>query len=269
VRHTAVAKHLGLVALRLAETPLLPLNTTQYALELYGYLEKVEHAAASFEVTVDFSPLRKSIHKLVKASSHLDKSKAHAVHELEKALEDLEKYRKKAHAKCSARSWPRIRAFVKSVFGVKQSQDQQDNQVQDTQVPVETPVDLQDDQDHHRYRLEHHRLHRKHADGKKPKLPKIIRRVKKAAEVVVAHNKKLSSFESGFIDEKGIKDREWYRNLVVAPGKWTGYGATTFPALSEAIEVEKNATLAEYEITRLLTHLDALADNLHVGKHDR
>lgn len=44
----------------------------------------------------------------------------------------------------------------------------------------------------------------------------------KAAEVVVAHNKKLSSFERGFIDEEGIKDREWYKNLVVAPGKWTG-----------------------------------------------
>lgn len=40
VRHVAVAKHLGLVTLRLLQPPLLPLNTTQYASELGTYLEK-------------------------------------------------------------------------------------------------------------------------------------------------------------------------------------------------------------------------------------
>ena len=35
-----------------------------------------------------------------------------------------------------------------------------------------------------------------------------------------AINKKLASFERGFLSEAGIKDREWYRHLGVAPGKW-------------------------------------------------
>lgn len=35
-------------------------------------------------------------------------------------------------------------------------------------------------------------------------------------------NSKLAGYERGFINRDGIKDREWYRNLVVAPGKWTG-----------------------------------------------
>jgi N-acetylated-alpha-linked acidic dipeptidase len=39
-RHVAVAKHLGLVALRLTDAIILPLNTTQYALELDEYLQK-------------------------------------------------------------------------------------------------------------------------------------------------------------------------------------------------------------------------------------
>ena len=48
------------------------------------------------------------------------------------------------------------------------------------------------------------------------------KRFRKAVERVRAANKKLASFERGFIHEEGIKDREWYRNLDVAPGKWLG-----------------------------------------------
>lgn len=39
-RHIAVARHLGLTALRIADAIILPLNTTQYALELEFYLER-------------------------------------------------------------------------------------------------------------------------------------------------------------------------------------------------------------------------------------
>lgn len=36
----AIAKHLGLLALRLTDAIILPLNTTQYTLELHQYLKK-------------------------------------------------------------------------------------------------------------------------------------------------------------------------------------------------------------------------------------
>ena len=39
VLQVAVAKHLGLMTLRLADSPLLPINTTHYALEMFKYLE--------------------------------------------------------------------------------------------------------------------------------------------------------------------------------------------------------------------------------------
>ena len=112
------------------------------------------------------------------------------------------------------------------------------------------------------------------------------RKFREAARRVRQANAKLVAFERGFIHEEGIKDREWYRNLDVAPGKWLGeswflspvqrvgadvgghcvlgYGATTFPALTEAFTIEKNATLAEYEAKRLQTLIENMRDAIKV-----
>ncbi|KAG6829605.1 hypothetical protein H0H92_004074 [Tricholoma furcatifolium] len=92
--------------------------------------------------------------------------------------------------------------------------------------------------------------------------PKEIKKLVKAAKRIVKANKKIIAFERGFISEDGIKDREWYKHLGVAPGKWLGYGATTFPALAEALEFDKNVTLAEYEARRLTDLLEKLAHSL-------
>jgi N-acetylated-alpha-linked acidic dipeptidase len=111
-----------------------------------------------------------------------------------------------------------------------------------------------------------------------------IHRFIKAAKRVSRANKKLVAFERGFISEEGIKEREWYKHLGVAPGKWLGkklyrlhscelgtnksmvvkigYGATTFPALTEAITLEKNVTLIHHEAKRLKTLLDKLANDI-------
>ena len=43
-----------------------------------------------------------------------------------------------------------------------------------------------------------------------------------------------------------------------------GYGATPLPALSEAIEFEKNSTLAQYEVGRLTDLIDKLADSIRI-----
>lgn len=97
-------------------------------------------------------------------------------------------------------------------------------------------------------------------------------------------NEKLIGFERGFISEDGLEGREWYRHLGVAPGKWlgalltfsasvigenvlttlcvAGYGATTLPAVAEALTIEKNVTLAEKEAKRLTLLLNKLARTL-------
>lgn len=43
-----------------------------------------------------------------------------------------------------------------------------------------------------------------------------------------------------------------------------GYGATTLPALSEAVLYERNVTLAEYEVTRLINLIRKLAKGLEI-----
>lgn len=48
------------------------------------------------------------------------------------------------------------------------------------------------------------------------------RRFLRAVKHIQKINQKLAAFERGFIHEDGIKDREWYRHLGVAPGKWLG-----------------------------------------------
>ena len=55
-----------------------------------------------------------------------------------------------------------------------------------------------------------------------PWLPGPVRRFIEAARRLGRSNKKLIAFERGFISEGGIKDREWYKHLGVAPGKWLG-----------------------------------------------
>ncbi|KAG9317382.1 hypothetical protein JVU11DRAFT_1581 [Chiua virens] len=90
------------------------------------------------------------------------------------------------------------------------------------------------------------------------------RRLLKAIKRVQAVNHKLVAFERGFISKEGIKDREWYKHLGVAPGKWLGYGATTFPALTEAIVMDRNATAAGREAERLKTHIDNLTEKITV-----
>ena len=44
----------------------------------------------------------------------------------------------------------------------------------------------------------------------------------------------------------------------------TGYGATTFPALTEAFTIEKNATMAQYEAKRLQELIEKLAHEIKV-----
>jgi len=49
-------------------------------------------------------------------------------------------------------------------------------------------------------------------------------------------NAQLRDIDQLLLDDRGLPDRPWYRNLVYAPGRFTGYGAKTLPGVREAIE---------------------------------
>jgi N-acetylated-alpha-linked acidic dipeptidase len=50
----------------------------------------------------------------------------------------------------------------------------------------------------------------------------LIRKLIKAAKRVRKANQRLIAFERGFISKEGIRNREWYKHLGVAPGLWLG-----------------------------------------------
>ncbi|KAI1130255.1 N-acetylated-alpha-linked acidic dipeptidase-like protein 2 [Nemania abortiva] len=62
-------------------------------------------------------------------------------------------------------------------------------------------------------------------------------------------NHKKRDFQRGFVSQGGLPDREFYQNLIFAPGIDTGYAATTFPGITEAV-VAGNLTLAAEYVTR-------------------
>lgn len=56
------------------------------------------------------------------------------------------------------------------------------------------------------------------------------------------------SLDQALTADVGLPGRPWYRNLVYAPGKFTGYGAKTLPGVREAIEEERWADADKYSV---------------------
>lgn len=71
-------------------------------------------------------------------------------------------------------------------------------------------------------------------------------------------NQKLIQSERLLIHADGLRDRPWFKNLVYAPGFYTGYGVKTLPGVREAIEQERWKE-AEAEIVRVAAALTAQA----------
>jgi N-acetylated-alpha-linked acidic dipeptidase len=71
----------------------------------------------------------------------------------------------------------------------------------------------------------------------------------------------LRDIDQLLLDPQGLPIRPWYRNLIYAPGRFTGYGAKTLPAVREAIE-ERRFDDARAYIPRTAAVLNAYADRL-------
>jgi N-acetylated-alpha-linked acidic dipeptidase len=49
----------------------------------------------------------------------------------------------------------------------------------------------------------------------------------------------MQSIDQTLSPNAGLPGRPWFKNLVYAPGRFTGYGAKTLPGVREAIEDER------------------------------
>jgi N-acetylated-alpha-linked acidic dipeptidase len=70
--------------------------------------------------------------------------------------------------------------------------------------------------------------------------------------------------EQSLAVDVGLPGRDWYKHLIYAPGRYTGYAAKTLPGVREAIEEERWADVDRYAgLTGAA--LDAYADKLDEG----
>jgi N-acetylated-alpha-linked acidic dipeptidase len=70
--------------------------------------------------------------------------------------------------------------------------------------------------------------------------------------------------EQTLVADIGLPGRDWYKNLIYAPGRYTGYAAKTLPGVREAIEEERWADVDRYAALTGAV-LDAYADKLDEG----
>jgi N-acetylated-alpha-linked acidic dipeptidase len=60
-----------------------------------------------------------------------------------------------------------------------------------------------------------------------------------SADRVVKLQSLMLTIDQSLLSDTGLPERAWYKNLVYAPGRFTGYGAKTLPGVREAIEDER------------------------------
>jgi N-acetylated-alpha-linked acidic dipeptidase len=149
------------------------------------------------EILPDLFPLRRAIAKLQDASFKLDEEKVSAEKAFLKAL-------KKISRVPDSRIVRRIIQWIKEHLGIGSQE------VRDLRFGALKWMSSVTES-----RLSEMDIWKSH--GKGP-LYDFIR----AAKRVRVANQKLMAFERGFLSEDGIKDREWYRHLGVAPGKHLG-----------------------------------------------
>ena len=179
-KHVEATKILGLLSLRVADSLVLPLNTTQYAIELSFYLDKVLAIAESTETEgpqLKLSSLAKAIHNLTETSKSLDKATESQLEELHRLLPAPPRPPPHhPHHKCGGLSLKRTFLKVCAAFGSDRCEDA---------------------------------LHPPHPPphgGPGHEMPKKkIEAIKKVLAELRTGNKKRQAFEGGFISEQGIK----------------------------------------------------------------
>lgn len=210
------------------------------------FISRVARISSNSEISVDLSPLRQAVQKLHDASLKLDEEKAKAEKDLWRIIKRWQRRHRKHFDSSDSDEkkdiaenpsatenenendyagfnspWRRLRCFVKNIFGLRGYRYGYSVPSDDSISTKETTTG----EEQGRVQASNRPRHR---------IPHRLRRAIKRVQNV---NEKLSTFEAGFISEKGIKDREWYRHLGVAPGKWLGWVRSLFSTLLSLISV--------------------------------
>ncbi|KAI0451412.1 N-acetylated-alpha-linked acidic dipeptidase-like protein 2 [Xylaria acuta] len=68
----------------------------------------------------------------------------------------------------------------------------------------------------------------------------------KDSALITLVNHKKRDFQRGFVSQGGLPNREFFQNLIFAPGLDTGYAPTTFPGITESFLAGNLSVAAEY-----------------------
>lgn len=176
---------------------------------------------------IDFSPLHHAITNVQTASAKLDTEKQAALEAFEKILKHLPPYpsvllantQVPRHGCGNSRIWndspppflQKVKDWIKGVFGVPPT----------TVTAAKWDVEKEFGEDSWEAVLGY--VYSAPEEQVLPLwFPNPVKKFIEAAKRLGRSNKGLITFERGFISEGGIKDREWYKHLGVAPGKWLG-----------------------------------------------
>ncbi|KAF7317867.1 Zn-dependent exopeptidase [Mycena kentingensis (nom. inval.)] len=214
LRATAVAQHLGLLVLRLTDSIIVPLNTTHYSLELHDYLDEVEAIVLNTRLEEEME------RDFLALRLALDSLTARSI-ELDAEKAEAE------------------REFLEVLAKMPKFPPGRD---EFTRTGLSSESHIPGGWEEYLDAVHGPRL---------PQIPPLFKFIR-AARRVTRVNKKLEAFERGCIADRGIEGRGWYRNKVVAPGRWKGYGATTFPELNEALAIDGDAEAAHRAAVELL-----------------
>ncbi len=72
-------------------------------------------------------------------------------------------------------------------------------------------------------------------------------------------NRTLYQADQALTDAAGLPGRDWFHNLLYAPGFYTGYGVKTMPGIREAVEDLPNSGVAQAQAARVAAALDRYA----------
>ena len=80
-----------------------------------------------------------------------------------------------------------------------------------------------------------------------------------SAEIKIQVNGLLKDVEQAMTREEGLPRRNWFKNMIYAPGYYTGYGVKTLPGIREGLEERKwdETHLFIGEVTRALDRASA------------
>lgn len=79
-------------------------------------------------------------------------------------------------------------------------------------------------------------------------------------------NLALRNVEEALLSEKGLPQRPWYRHIIYAPGKYTGYAAVVIPGVNEALDAG-DAALAQQQLDTVTAALKNAASTLEKSTH--